>query len=168
VILFSCENPIKTVQDLASEDTVAGVVANDITFYRSDSGHVQVELKAPKMLRQESDSGKLEFSEGFVAKMFDNSHRTSSQISADYGVSDGTTDVIEARGNVLVENFNTHEVMQSDELFWYQKQKMIYTRSNVKITTPDKIIYGDSLSAKEDFSEYSVFHVTATLDIEDK
>ncbi len=168
VMLFSCENPIKVVQELASDDTLAGITAYDVVFYRSDSGHVQVELNAPKLFRQESENENLEFSNGFVANMYDVNHVRTALIRADYGVSYGQQQLVEAKGNVHVENFETKEMMDSDELFWHQDTKMIFARSNVKIVTPDKVILGDSLTAKEDFSQYSIFNVTATFDVEDE
>ena len=48
-MLFSCGNPTSVIQQLASDDTLSGIVAYDIVFYRSDSGRVQVELTAPMM-----------------------------------------------------------------------------------------------------------------------
>jgi hypothetical protein len=58
--------------------------------------------------------------------------------------------------------------MYSDKLFWYQEQKMIYTRSHVKIITPDKQIESDSLVAKEDFSEYTMYSGSALLDVDEE
>lgn len=168
VMLLSCENPIKVVQELASDDTIGGITAYGVVFYRSDSGHVQVELEAPKLFRQESESENLELANGFVARLYNASHAQTALIQADYGVRYGDKQLVEARGNVHVENLETKEMMDSDELFWYQDRKMIHARTNLKIVTPDKIIFGDSLTAQEDFSKYSIYNVTATFDVEDE
>ena len=45
---------------------------------------------------------------------------------------------------------------------------MLYTRSHVKIVTPDKQIEADSLVAKEDFSEYTMYSGSALLDIDEE
>ena len=66
-MLFSCGNPTSVIQQLASDDTLSGVVAYDIVFYRSDSGFVQVELTAPMMVQQGNDSSYIEFPQGFHA-----------------------------------------------------------------------------------------------------
>ena len=58
--------------------------------------------------------------------------------------------------------------MFSDKLFWYQDTKMIYTRSYVKIVTPDKQIEADSLVAREDFSEYTMYSGSALLDVDEE
>ena len=45
---------------------------------------------------------------------------------------------------------------------------MIYTRSHVRIVTPDKQIEADSLDAREDFSEYTMYSGSALLDVDEE
>lgn len=167
VMLFSCGNPTSVIQQLASDDTLSGVVAYDIVFYRSDSGIVQMELKAPVMVRQGDDSSYLEFPEGFQASIFDNTHRVVSEISADYGLHRNDSKVVEAVGNVVVENHRKGDKLMSDRLFWYQDTKMLYTRSKVRIIMPDKDIMGDSLVSTEGFEEYTIYNGKATFEVEE-
>lgn len=166
-MLFSCGNPTSVIQQLASDDTLSGIVASDIVFYRSDSGIVQVELKAPLMVRQGNDSSYLEFPEGFLATVFDNHHNVSSLISADYGRHNEAEKMVEAVGNVVVENQRKGQKMLSDKLFWYQDSKMLYTRSKVRIIMPDKDIMGDSLVSTEGFEEYTIYNGQATFEVEE-
>ena len=168
VMLFSCGNPTSVIQQLASEDTLTGVVAYDIVFYRSDSGVVQVELVAPMMVRQGNDSSYLEFPRGFHANIFNKYHQVGTEISADYGINHSDDKVVEAVGNVSVENREKGQSMYSDRLFWYQDTKMIYTRSKVRIIMPDKDITGDSLVANEGFDEYTIYNGQATFEVEDE
>ena len=44
VMLFSCSNPDAIVQAMGSDDTLSGVIADSVVFYRSDSGRVSLEL----------------------------------------------------------------------------------------------------------------------------
>ena len=69
---------------------------------------------------------------------------------------------------MVVQNFGSEETMYSDKLFWYQKEKMIYTRSYVKIVTTDKQIEADSLVSTEDFSEYTMYSGSAILDVDEE
>ena len=167
-MLFSCGNPDAVVRELASDDTLSGVMADSVVFFRSDSGVVQLKLTAPRLMRLEKgeENGEMEFPLGFHAVFYDKHHHTASEISADYGRNAG--DMIEAVGNVVVVNYGNDERMESDKLFWYQDTKMMYTRSKVRIVTPDKEIEGDSLVAKEDFSEYSIYNGRAILDVEEE
>lgn len=166
-MLFSCGNPTSVIQQLASDDTLTGVVAYDVVFFRSDSGIVQVELHAPVMVRQGADTNYIEFPQGFQALIFDNHHRVVSEIGADYGINHTDKKMVEARGNVSVENHKNEQKLLSEKLFWYQDTKMIFTRSKVRIIMPDKDITGDSLVSLEGFEEYTIYNGKATFEVEE-
>jgi LPS export ABC transporter protein LptC len=110
----------------------------------------------------------MEFPLGFEVIMFDGQHQPTTQLIAGYGKSFGNNR-IEAEDSVVVRRFGDNaQVMYSDKLFWYQDLKMIYTRSHVRIVTPDKEVEGDSLVATEDFSEYTMYSGSAMLDIDEE
>ena len=152
---------------MGSDDTLSGIIADSVVFYRSDSGQVTLELHTPRMIRMETEDDIMEFPLGFDVFMYDKGEKTT-ELHADYGKSYGKTHIIEAEGNVIVQNFNSDETMFSDKFFWYQDEKMIYTRSHVKIVTPDKQIEADSLVTKEDFSEYTMYSGSALLDVDEE
>ena len=167
-MLFSCSNPTSVIQQLASDDTLSGIVAYDIVFFRSDSGFVQVKLTAPIMSQQATDTNFVEFPQGFHAYIYDKEHNITSEISADYGVNHTDKKYVEAIGNVSVENQQNGQSMYSDKLYWYQDSKMVYTRSKVRIVTPDKDVTGDSLEASENFDAYTIYNSKATFEVEDE
>ena len=166
-MLFSCSNPDAIVMEMGSDDTLSGIVADSVVFYRSDSGRVNLELHTPRMVRMDTGDDIMEFPLGFDVFMYYKGEKTT-ELHADFGKSYGKTRLIEAEGNVIVKNFGSNETMYSEKLFWYQDQKMIYTRSRVKIVTPDKQIEADSLVAREDFSEYTMYSGSALLDIDEE
>ena len=167
VMLFSCSNPDAIISEIATDDTLSGIIADSITFYRSDSGIVKLELRAPRLVRMDDNNEMMEFPLGFHVLMFDNDHRPITEMRAGYGKSYGNR-LIEAYDSVVVRRNGDEQVMYSDKLFWYQELKMIYTRSHVKIVTPDKEIEADSLVANEDFSEYTMYSGRAVLDLEEE
>ncbi len=167
-MLFSCENPYSVINQMGSDDTLSGIFADSVVFFRSDSGIVKMELRTPRMVRMDSDEDVLEFPLGFVARMFDNNHQPTTIFEADYGKNYGKSHLIEALGNVKVENLGSEQVMYSDKLYWYQAEKMLFTRSHVRIVTLDKEIEADSLVAKEDFSEYTMYSGSAVFDVDEE
>ena len=167
VMLFSCSNPDAIVQAIGSDDTLSGIIADSVVFYRSDSGIINLELHTPRMVRMETEDDIMEFPLGFDVYMYDKGEKTT-ELHADYGKNYGQLRLIEAQGNVVVQNFGSNETMYSDKLFWYQDLKMIHTRSHVKIVTPDKQIEADSLVAAEDFSEYTMYSGSALLDVDEE
>ena len=71
VMLFSCSNPDALVQAMGSDDTLSGIIADSVVFYRSDSGMVSIELRTPRMVRMETEDEIMEFPLGFDVYMYD-------------------------------------------------------------------------------------------------
>ncbi len=168
VMLFSCENPYSVINQMGSDDTLSGIVADSVVFYRSDSGVVRMELHTPRLVRMNDEEDVLEFPLGFAALMYDKNHHVTTEFQADYGKNHGKSRLIEAMGNVRVVNMGNNQTMYSEKLYWYQEEKMLYTRSHVRIVTPDKEIEADSLVANEDFSEYTMYSGSAILDVDEE
>ena len=167
VMLFSCANPDAVISEIALDDTLSGIIADSVTFYRSDSGVVKMELHAPRLVRWDNENDMMEFPLGFHVLMFDNEHNPVTEMRAGYGKS-YSGKLIEAYDSVVVRRNGDEQVMYSDKLFWYQDLKMIYTRSHVRIVTVDKDIEADSLVAQEDFSEYTMYSGSAILDVDEE
>ena len=136
-MLFSCANPDAVISEMASDDTLSGIIADSITFFRSDSGVVRMELYAPRFVRMDNEDDVMEFPLGFHVFMYDGQHQLTTELLAGYGKSHGD-ELLEARDSVVVRRSEDGQVMYSDKLFWYQKNKMIYTRSHVRIVTDGK------------------------------
>lgn len=164
----SCENPITVVREIAREDTLAAVTATDITYTRSDSGEVFMILNAPLMLQYGGDDQMIEFPNGFEAFFLDSIKQPTSRIKGNYGVSYEKVKLMIARGDVEVENYQTNELLNTETLYWNQQSRKIFTSAAVKISGPEKLIYGDSLVAAEDFSSRTIFNIRATLEIEEE
>jgi LPS export ABC transporter protein LptC len=162
VMLFSCENDIKDVNKVAGneQDTLPGIWAYDIEYYRTDSGRLQMVLTAPEMVSYDDKKNPYsEFPKGFKIYFFDDDSIKKAYVEAQYGIDFKKKKYLEARNDVVVINFLTHEQLNTENLVWDQKKKKIYARTFVKITTPDKIIFGDSLHANEDFSKRTIFNI---------
>lgn len=166
MMLFSCENSMEKVKQFIDNDTIVGLMAYDVVIERSDSGMMVAKLIAPVMRTiDDPDSAMLEFPKGFVAYMYEGDTAPSSMIRGDYGVNYQKKELIIAKHNVVVKNVRTEEVLETETLFWNQKKKKIYTSGLVKISGPDKLIFGDSLTANENFSKREIFGIRATLEI---
>lgn len=166
MMLFSCENSMEMVKQFIDNDTIVGLMAYDVVIERSDSGMMVAKLVAPVMRTiDDPDSAMLEFPRGFVAYMYEGDTAPSSMIRGDYGVNHQKKELIIAKHNVVVKNVRTEEVLETETLFWDQKKRKIYTGGLVKISGPDKLIFGDSLTANENFSRREIFGIRATLEI---
>lgn len=167
MMLFSCENSIEKVKQFIDTDTINGVLAYDVTITRSDSGFVQAKLMTQVMHNKKGEKAVLEFPKGFCAFIYERDTLPISKITANYGIRYNEKELVFARDNVIVENIKTQEILYTETLYWNQKTKKIYTNNFVKITTPDKVIFGDSLTANEDFSQRVIHGIRATLELDE-
>ncbi len=169
VMLFSCENSLKTIQELTKEDTLATMAAYDVIYKRSDSGSLQVVLRSPLMEQYDMDKKNpyTEFPEGFEITFYDKNGNKVSFISAEYGVNYRKKQLLRARKNVVVKNFDSGEQLNTENLDWDQKKKIIHTHTFVKITSPENVVFGDSLWAKEDFSSREIYNMRGEIEVEE-
>jgi len=167
IMLFSCENSITEVQQISQQDSLPLISANDIVYERTDSGYLRVVLRSPVMQRYEGDDQQTIFPDGFEVIFYDTTGKQVSSIRADYGINYEKRRIMIARNDVVVRNIETQEQLNTEDLVWNQKEKMIYAHSFIKITTPDKVVYGDSMHAEESFKTRTIFNMRGVFEVED-
>ncbi|MEJ2594787.1 MAG: LPS export ABC transporter periplasmic protein LptC [bacterium] len=163
-MLFSCENSITTIQAITKQDTLPVVTAYDIEYERTDSGYRQVILTSPYMERYAGKDPYAVFPEGFKVVFYDTTGKPNSFIRANYGISYEKRKWMRARNDVVVRNFETEEQLNTENLVWDQRKKLITSNTFVKITTPDKVVYGDSMKAHESFKWREIYNIRAELE----
>jgi len=167
VMLFSCENSISTIQEFARNDTLPVLTANNIEYERTDSGYLQIVLKSPLMYKFEGKDPYIEFPEGFEVTFYNDSGTRVSFLRANYGINYEKRKILRARNDVVVINYDKEEELRTENLVWDQKRKIIYSNTFVKITSPDKVIYGDSMWANESFSKREIIKFKADIEIKE-
>ena len=154
-----CKNDMEDVKRLSSEDTIPVMYAKDVSIAESESGHIKYRLTAPVLYRYESKKGAIiKFPEGFKVVLFDslNPDKIRTEISAKYGINKETEKIMEAKNDVVVFNRLKGEQLNTEHLVWNQNTKKVFSNVFVKITTPDKILYGDGLQSDEAFNHWLI------------
>lgn len=166
-MLFSCENSIKEVQEITLQDSLPLVTAHNVVYERTDSGYLQIVLKSPLMYRYKGKDNYAIFPDGFEVTFYDTTGKPLSYIRANYGISYEKKKVMKARNDVVVLNYETEEQLNTENLVWDQKKKSIVANTFIKITTPDEVIYGDSLHAHESFKSRSIYNMRGVFEVEE-
>jgi len=166
VMLFSCENSISKIKEITiQEDTLAAIATYNMIYERSDSGNVQVVLTSELMKRYGGNDPYSEFPYGFEIVFFDKSGIKTSIITANYGITYDKRKFMNARDNVIIKNFDTHEELYTENLLWDQKKKIIRSNTFVKMVKPDKVIFGDSMWANEAFTKHEIYNIKGEFDV---
>ncbi|MEB2773785.1 LPS export ABC transporter periplasmic protein LptC [Algoriphagus sp. D3-2-R+10] len=126
----------------------------NIHLIQSDSAIVRSEIKAPKQL--EFANGNLEFPDGIEIQIFEKDGQLSTTIRADRGYFLKAESTFKGEGDVQVHNLIKDQKLQSEELFWDQIKKIIYTEKFVRIQNGGAFSYGSGFEADETFTNYSL------------
>lgn len=139
--------------------------AQNIEVVFSDSGRVEAKVNSVLMNRFAGKDPYMEFPRGFRVIIFDSALNTENSIMANYGKRKEYYRLMEARGNVIVRNEVKKQQLNTEQLFWDENKRLIFTSAPVKITTPDKVIFGKGFRANESFSNYTILHVYGQMTV---
>jgi LPS export ABC transporter protein LptC len=148
-------------QEPSSSTPVMSAKNIDVIF--SDSGKVQARLSSVLLNRYEGRTPYLEFPRGFKIEIYDSLKHVETTITADYVKRLENMRIMEASGNVVVRNEIKNQQLNTEQLTWDENKRSIYSKSPVKITTADKVLYGKGLESNESFTQYTILHPTGQM-----
>lgn len=166
-MLFSCENDMMAVIKLSAKDSIPDVTIINVNNKRSEMGKLILELTAPKMISYQTRDAYTEFPNGLKIIFYDSIMQPKSELTANYGISWDNKHTMQARGNVIILNFQKHEQLNTESLLYDQNTKKVSTDEFVKITTPDRIIMGKGMESDELFGNWVIKNVTGTFYVEE-
>jgi LPS export ABC transporter protein LptC len=152
VSLLSCREGI----DPKALEVYEGPVnsAQNIHILHSDSAVLRSEITAPKQL--EFANGDLEFPEGIDIQFFNLQGQLETTMRADKGYFLRDQNLYRGEGNVQVNNLPKDQRLQTEELFWNQAQRKIYTEKFVTIQERQTLFNGTGMEADDGFSSYKL------------
>ena len=152
-VVYSCKGKLGEAEQLDLEDTPTQVV-NDMFVVQTENGNMKMRAEAPRMEKySKGDTLDYElFPEGFFVYGYDEQGRLETEIVADnarHMKYDDKRETWEAFGNVVVKNLINQEVMETDTLYWDQKNEKIYTHCYVRMYSPDGFMQGYGMESDQ-------------------
>ena len=132
----------------------------------SDSARLKAKILADKVYNMQN--GDREAPEGLFITFYEKNGSKSSTLKADYAYYTEENKIWHAQGNVIVHNIENQETLKTEELFWDPQSGDVNTEKFVKIETPEEVITGTGLVAKQDFSTWSLKQPEGIFVIEDE
>ncbi len=166
-MLFSCENDMSTVIKLSSKDSIPDIAITNINVKQTEMGKLNYELTAPRMVSYQKVDAYTEFPNGLRIVFYDSIMQPKSEITANYGISWDNKRTMEAKGNVVVRNFQKHEQLNTESINYDKNFKKVSTNDFIKITQPDKITLGKGMESDELFGNWVIRDVTSTIFVEE-
>jgi len=154
-MLFSCEtNPVK-MEALSKELNEPTVSTTVIEWFYTKNGKASFKLNSPEMFRFDGEEPYLEFPKGIELQSFEALGEKDAYLRSDYAIQHLKDKLIEAKGNVLLQNVKG-EKLETEYLIWDEAKELIYTEEFVKITKNGQVIMGEGFESDIYFSEYTL------------
>lgn len=151
-VVYSCKGKLGTTDAKLLEEVPMQTV-DGMFVVHSENGRVQMRMEAELMERYKNDSVSYElFPKGFSVFAYTDEGLLETQIVSDVAKHlkfDDGRETWEAFGNVVVKNLIKQEVMETDTLYWDQKNEKIYTHCYVKMYSPSGFMQGYGMESDQ-------------------
>lgn len=140
-------------------------LAYDIEVLYSDSGAIRLKLDAPEIARYASiDKPYTEYPKGLEVEFYNEVGKVTTRMSAEYAIQYQDKGITDAQKNVIVVN-EEGEMLQTEQLTWDERNKLIFTEEFVRITTETEQLTGYGLEANQTFSRYKIKKPAGVINI---
>lgn len=165
-MFFSCTNDAKKVRDLLADKNLPIGIAKNAFHVHKDSGEITSKLETTLLhdFSNRKDHPYNEFPEGIKIITFDNKGADSTRITGDYALTYSKTRISEIKGNVVVYNYTDQVKLETNQLFWDQREKYFFTEDGFRLTTPTSVINGFGFESKQDLSKWILKDITGEVE----
>ncbi|TVR40714.1 MAG: LPS export ABC transporter periplasmic protein LptC [Cryomorphaceae bacterium] len=167
VLLFSCKNELEKVMAFASEDEWPFQTTYNATYTYTEKGQVLNRVMAGEVNRFGADTGRTEFSSGFLLIFYDSLQQEESRLQSLRALQYHHRNLMIAEDSVFFTN-EQGETLETSLLIMDRDSGLIYTDEPVKITRDETIIFGDGLRANETFSWYRIINPRGEFYMDDE
>lgn len=163
IFTFGCESNFKDVQKINYSEFTPSGEADNFNLKYTDSGRIKSILVSPKMLDYATvEFPFIEFPKGIDVTIYDAKGKRTF-VRADYAVSFKGTDLIDLQGNVKIST-ETGQLMETEQLYFDQKNEWFYTERRFKFTDPKGVSFGEGIDFSKDFKIVNSQKITGEID----
>ncbi|NLP58922.1 LPS export ABC transporter periplasmic protein LptC [Lutibacter sp. B1] len=165
-MFFSCTNDIKEIRDFLADKNLPIGEAYNINHVHTDSGRVDIKMKAPLMLdfSNRDKHPYSEFPKGIKISTIEK-NGDSVTIEGSYAKSYSNTEVSEIRDNVIIYNYAQKHKLITDQVYWDQKTHYFFTEKKFIFYTLTDTIYGTGFEASEDLKTWWVKNQSGVINV---
>ncbi len=153
-ILFSCVNDLEKIQKVTFDPKAPDEITKDLNVFYTDSGYARVEISAKLAETYRSPEMITKLKDGLKVNFFSPDGEIVSTLSALYGEVNFSKGLLFVKDSVRLLNHVKKQQLETEVLFWNQKDSTIYTNSDVIVRSPKGLLYGKGIQTSQDFSYY--------------
>jgi LPS export ABC transporter protein LptC len=166
-ILFSCVNDLQSIQKVTHDPKAPDEVTKNLKVFYTDSGYARIEIKAKLAETYRSPELITKLKDGLQVNFYSSDGKVVSTLKALYGEINFTKGLLFVRDSVRLLNHEKNQQMETEILFWNQKDSTIYTNSPVVVRSPKGVLFGKGIQTRQDFSYYEFLKPYGKFNFED-
>ncbi len=179
IFFYSCQDTYQRVGDEKQIEVYPqGVAQNfELTYTETteeleseDEGNSRVIAILKSPISEDYDNMLFKyrtFPKGLEVEYFDKDNKKST-IQADYGIIYSQTNMIDLRGNVVIETHDGKK-LEAPQLYWDRREEWIFTQEKFKYTNPEDgtIMDGEGMDFNRDFSFFNAHRTYGLMTIKE-
>jgi len=166
LLLGSCADETVVERIDVDNDTVPTMITDSVSSFISDSGIVRYHLEAPVWLMfDEASEPFWLFPRGLSLEQYDDDMRSASTLVCDTARYFSRLKLWKLDGNVRMRNVDGDKFL-TQQLFWDQKDRKVYSDSFVHIERATRIIEGYGFVSNEQITAYTIRRPTGIFPTE--
>ena len=154
LVLSACENDIAVVQRISYEADAPTESTKNLILTYAESGFARVKIHAALAETYRGKAQITKIKDSLRVYFFNEKGDIVSTLSALYGEINYNTGELMVKDSVRLYNHKKKQTLETEALFWNQKDSSIYSRSSVIVRSPKGKVFGEGIKTKQDFSSY--------------
>ena len=158
-MICSCTTKVEEIDAFLENNLNAGrEEGTNVRIIYSDSARIKLIVNAPLLERYNEEGNTMDvFPKGILIEFFNNQNHTDSWLKAESAIRESRNKKITARGNVVFYNAR-NEKLETPELIFDEKDRIVYTDKLVRITQAEKgdTTYGFGFQANQSFTVFEI------------
>jgi LPS export ABC transporter protein LptC len=154
LVLSACENDIAVVQRISYEADAPTESTKNLVLTYAEAGYARVEIHAALAETYRGKSQITKIKDSLRVYFFNEKGDIVSTLSALYGEMNYNTGELMVKDSVRLYNHKKKQTLETEALFWNQKDSSIYSKSSVIVRSPKGKVFGEGIKTKQDFSSY--------------
>ena len=161
--LFSCGKQQAVSEENHNQNMITQQSEN-LEIIQTKGGKLIYRFKAPLLEEYEyAAEPYIEFRKGIEIETYnDTTQQVEATLTANYAIYLKNQQLWEAKGNVRGHNADGNQI-ETEQLFWDQKSKRLYSNVDSKITQNDNVVYANRFESDEQFNDFVMSQVTGRV-----
>lgn len=169
-ILFSCVNDLDTIQKITYDPKAPSETSTNLEVLYTDSGYARVKIFAKLAETYSTPEHVTKFKDGVEVDFFSEKGEIISKLTALYGEVNFNTGLITVRDSVILRNLKKKQTLETEQLFYNQKNDTIFTPKYVLCKREGKGVIGRGHGVKTTryFNYFEILEPEGKVDFDDK